>query len=162
MPDPLSLNGITLSGNSIGCSILGLRASGLATGIFIKGACEGTKIFDADIVGVDNGIVSWPDTGGGEPGLWISNVHINATQWGIHLRNRYEVFLSDLLIYAADYFQTTKGFPFYSVVLENCNEVSLTEVLYSSVAPPEKPIVPFTKTNCGPNIFGEPRRIVLT
>jgi hypothetical protein len=159
MPDPVSMNGIVLDGKSTGVVISGHRASGLATAIWIKGEAEGTKIDDLDAVGVCNGIVAAPDTGGGEPGLWITNTHINATQWGIHLTNRYQVFLSNLLLYGGHYYQTTGQHPFYGVVVDGCQEVHCQNVKVGQAGDVGgKSIVPFVYT-AGTTGSGRPERL---
>lgn len=147
LPNPVSMNGIVLEGTSTGVTIDRHRASGLATAILIRGECEGTKIRDLDAVGVLNGIVGWPDTGGGEPGLWITDSHINATQWGIHLKHRYQVTLRDVLIYGGDYFDVSRGHPFYGVVLEDCQVVRMDNVKVSrnGVEAVSKPLVALTQ-----------------
>jgi hypothetical protein len=159
MPDPVSMNGIILDGKSTGVSISRHRASGLATAIWIKGECEGTKIDDMDAVGVVNGVVGAPDTGGGEPGLWLTNSHINATQWGVHLTNRYQVFLSNLLLYGGNYFQTTGPHPFYGVVVNGCQEVHCQGVKVGQAGDVgSKAIVPWVYT-AGTTGSGRPERL---
>jgi hypothetical protein len=148
MPNPVSMHGVILDGKSTGVTIARHRISGVVTGIHIKGECEGTKIDDLDAIGVLNGIHANPDSGGGEPGLWISRTHINATNIAIELRHRYQVFLRDLLLYAGDYYQVTKGTPFYGVVLVDCQEVlhAGVKVQRNGAEAARKPITPFHYT----------------
>jgi hypothetical protein len=144
MADPLSMHGVVLDGKSTGVAIVGHRASGLATAIHIKGECEGTKIDDLDAVGVCNGIVAEPDTGGGEPGLWVTNSHINATAIAIKMTHRYQVFLSNLLLYGGDYFETTGRWDFYGVGATHCQEVHCHNVKVGQAGDVKgKKIVPY-------------------
>lgn len=148
MPEPLTENAFILDGQSTDVILRGVRVSGTVTGVFIKGEAEGTRIVDATLMGVRHGIVAWPDSGGGEPGLWVSGTHINAVVHGIYLRHRYHVFLRDILIYAGDYFASTKGLPFYGLVAEDAQEVQIDRVLVSrnGAEARDKPIVPQTLT----------------
>lgn len=160
---PLTEGGVILDGQSTGVTIRTLIASAMLCPVLIKGECEGTTIDDLKAVGCKHGIIAHPDSGGGEPDLKISRCHINSTNYGIQLRHRYQVDIERVTFYAGDYYDETRGQPFYGIVAEDCKGVDLDRVKWTTNGPPgplakpEALIVPFTSSNS--LVFGEVQRV---
>lgn len=161
VPNPLSENAIVLSGQSNDVALSHIHIAGWITGVFITGGAfgeqpEGFRMSNFTIIGGIHGIVS--HTEGTEPGLFVSNGHINVTRVAIWLRNRREWFLSDLLLYAGDYVESTSGGPMFGVLLDNSPIGDIRGVKISDVSEGRKIVVPqhFTQS---PRINGSVERV---
>lgn len=143
VPEPQSDNGIILDGDSNDVGISHYTCAGAITGLYLVGQCEGARLTNFSIIGGYFGVVS--QHVGSEPGLQISNGHINATLAGVNLQGDHEVALSDLLIFGGNYNAGSKGSAFYAVNLNHCQEVDLRGVRVSSLDP-AKPLVPLAQS----------------
>lgn len=152
-PEPLTVHGWILDGQSTGVTVQNNRGSGLGAFGYIKGECEGTRVLYNDAIGCRYGLVAWTDSGGYEPGLWAIGNHFNSTVAGMHFRRRYQVVARDNLLYAGNYFTGTKHQPYTGMLLEDCRAVvtdncKVTPNGTGEHAKPSDLIVPFRATDC--------------
>ena len=145
VPDPGMENGIILDGQCMDVSISACNLFGMTTGILIVGEYEGTRISDFSVVGAVHGVAAL--NAQDEPGLWITNGHINATSVGVFLRHRCQYTLSNLLLYAGNDYASTKRWPFYGVHATDSDDGVLDNVKLGSLDQ-GKVIVPLINGGC--------------
>jgi hypothetical protein len=146
--EPQMRHAIVLAGQSTEVRLRNLKLSGMETGLLIIGESEGTFIDSSSFIAVKYGIVAWPESGGDEPGLWITNSHINSSIAGIMFRNRLQVSLRDVLLYFDDHYQSDRGNPYYGVIVDTSRDVWTSNVtIVASNANVKKVCIPWTVAN---------------
>lgn len=141
-PSPVGDAAIVLDGDSVGVTIINCKFSGWRTPLLVKGACEGTKFLFNDVIGCIHGPVFAPESGGGEPEVHIIGNHINTTEYGLQLTDRYDVKIAHNNFRAGDYFNETLGRTYYPIVLTRCHTVTMYDNDVAHAGPPDinKPI----------------------